>query len=885
MDSEATLLSHYNLNTLHPTEWPADKDEEDASLETSHERPSSKYISLQRGASVRHSVPGAQVNKNNIESVVQKDEADPLGGSGSIVQVLRHRGLPVEDNFRLRNRFLLSSTTFSPALYLSEIHQTASTQELLQGLDFLSRSIEEKSASLKVLVESNFERFVRAKATIDNVYSEMRQGKGDGSSDMNRSDRSSRQLGRPGMSLRNVSNVGNQRSQATNSAIGKNALVKESEYGLAGIKTPLVDATTKAEEIWAPAFGGRQREETLRSVLDAIEKNHDVLEAGALIDESIKKRDYVTLAAQYQRASKHAAEVKAVSDRAQNNQIHLSDDQIQQILITSRVWTDVQKRSEGFKEDVWTRLRSPDSYQGKDEHLELISILMQLGVPENPIPIWLKSRNEHLKQKINSIFEQARIELEVHRRRLASSRKPSANQIATELRRAVNARHNDEETNLDNMAIIRFWDKVCGALDSLLSVRTGVLAEVLEYTTSVSSAIDGKLSHNLPAGVDGSSRKHHKLSSDEVRQLEDGVLALFTIFRKQIHALFVEAPLEDMSVLFEAAFDPSASVSSTRGTRLGMRSEDMPAATAQSGEFWEKFAFWPPRGNSLSGSTFLSKIVNLVAAGASEIGANDFALKDEGTLAQLRNLISDVRERSITAICAAWVADSESCRELEDWTRSAEAKDLTKLPSYFDAYESRMLDNLQSVIILRIAQSMVIPISPPRHLETVQRAFKTSLYKSFTGIMENAASPAPQDTSSGDYALASASMQSSATDGMQETINVTNIVCIDQIIHCAELISIAERPQAPHHVELSMPPIRDRPQTNHTIRIQIQSTHARRCQSLPRRPWSNERTRLPGVCPANHRRTSPRYHEWDHLTHLRSYQHPHSPPRRQSLCL
>src|SRR5438105_8128515 len=72
------------------------------------------------------------------------------------------------------NRFLLSSTTFSPALFLSQMHATADTKSLLNGLDVLSRSIDQKSASLKVLVESNFERFVRAKATIDNVYKEMK---------------------------------------------------------------------------------------------------------------------------------------------------------------------------------------------------------------------------------------------------------------------------------------------------------------------------------------------------------------------------------------------------------------------------------------------------------------------------------------------------------------------------------------------------------------------------------------------------------------------------------------------------------------------------------------------------------------------------------------
>ena len=82
--------------------------------------------------------------------------------------------LPPPTDKEIGNRFLLSSTTFSPSLFLSQVHASASTQDLLQGLDVLSKSIDQKSASLKVLVESNFERFVRAKRTIDNVYKEMK---------------------------------------------------------------------------------------------------------------------------------------------------------------------------------------------------------------------------------------------------------------------------------------------------------------------------------------------------------------------------------------------------------------------------------------------------------------------------------------------------------------------------------------------------------------------------------------------------------------------------------------------------------------------------------------------------------------------------------------
>ena len=175
--ADANVLNNYNLTNAYPTEWPKELDESDGEETTAGgvRRSRSRYSALERNASDRRSVvPGSQRTGDGRANLVQKDEADPLGGVTSVAQSLSKRGLPVEQDMKLRNRFMLSSTTFSPAYFLSQTHSNDSTEDLLRGLDFLSKSIDQKSASLKVLVESNFERFVRAKATIDNVYTEMR---------------------------------------------------------------------------------------------------------------------------------------------------------------------------------------------------------------------------------------------------------------------------------------------------------------------------------------------------------------------------------------------------------------------------------------------------------------------------------------------------------------------------------------------------------------------------------------------------------------------------------------------------------------------------------------------------------------------------------------
>ena len=105
---ETKLLNHYKLPSLDPTEWPDDKNDEDSSDEeivkigTQRRTSKARYSALNRNATLRSSVPGAERSKDGKESYVQKDEPDPLGGGQSVISVLRMRGLPVEEDGKLR---------------------------------------------------------------------------------------------------------------------------------------------------------------------------------------------------------------------------------------------------------------------------------------------------------------------------------------------------------------------------------------------------------------------------------------------------------------------------------------------------------------------------------------------------------------------------------------------------------------------------------------------------------------------------------------------------------------------------------------------------------------------------------------------------------------
>ena len=553
MASEEVTLTYYNLKNPFPTEWPAeldDSDIEDAPVTSNVQksllrRSKTRYSALERAGSDRRSlVPGTEKIGDGRENLVQRDEPDPLGGTDSVVRVLRQKGLLVDDDPRIRNQFLLSSTTFNPQRYLSQIHSDASTQSLVQGLDSLSRSIDQKSASLKILVESNFERFVRAKTTIDNVYAEMRSQGMEREAEKPRGH--SRVTSRSSAHGRSISG---QVPPTPNKGINKplpsdkrkHALAKESEYGIQGIKAPLTEATVRAEEIWGPALGGREREEGLRVAMDSIQKGQEMFEVSAAISDCIKRKDYNELVNAYSRARRFAEEAQAMS-KSPHGALALTQGQVYHLVIAARVTSEIDDKVHEFKRDVWKRLATFHGYsitEDSEESMALIRILLELGVEDNPISVWLLSICDHLKSKVSASFARARVEIEVLRRRLAS------NESSREIYHLRN-----RGPPLDMPDIIELWELSHSSLNNILSTNNGVLAEVINFWGKAQTFIDGKAQKSLPNGIHGDSRKYHHLSIDVVKDLQGGIVELVDLIRESLFAFFADQPVEDISMLY-----------------------------------------------------------------------------------------------------------------------------------------------------------------------------------------------------------------------------------------------------------------------------------------------------------------------------------------------
>ncbi|KAK3306970.1 exocyst complex component Sec5-domain-containing protein [Chaetomium strumarium] len=751
-DLERTVLDFYQISTLNPGQWPAEKDND-----SDANRRKSRYQALERAVSTRSSiVPGSENSGSGVGNLVQRDEPDPLGTTDSVVRTLKHLGVPLQDDLRLRNRFLLSSTTFSPALFLSQMHATADTQSLINGLEVLSKSIDQKSASLKVLVESNFERFVRAKATIDNVYKEMKYRGADPTPTRARghSRHASRASFRSGSGPQPLNSP---HSPATDPR-RKNALIKESEFGVLGIKAPLLDVSAKAEDVWGPALGGREKEEHLKTVASCLDQYKEYVETSAAISDSIKRKDHETLVEEYTKARKFADEAKRLAEEVRSSQP--TDDQLYRILLAARMWHDVEEQIQVLKRDIWRRLISPYNMakadnagqHDTDQHMELISLLLELGVEDNPIWVWLLSRYDYLKSKIQSTAERAKVEIEILRRRLANAEKPSPQTIASHMRTLGRQAIETTSKTFDSADVVELWEMNVSFLTNLLSSQ-GILGEVLEFWQTVQGFIDGKTQRTLPVGYNGESQDHHRLSQQGTTDLQKGTVELISMLRENVLMFFAGPPPEDLSLLLSPMPPHSpgtpgaASISSSlspRDPRFNLDPSNPPPPSPKRGEAWEKFAFWPPWSNSLSGVHFLSKMLVLVGSGASDMASvSPVGRGDTAELERIKTLVGVARERCVTALCAAWNRDAENIKYVEDWNRSPDSRDVTKMPASFAAFEGALLSGMQKILYISDAMSkpgagdIVLP-PPTKLLQMVRSQYVTTLYKALSGMVENA---------------------------------------------------------------------------------------------------------------------------------------------------
>ncbi|CAH7672211.1 exocyst complex component Sec5-domain-containing protein [Phakopsora pachyrhizi] len=412
IDEEA-LLRTYRISNLKPTRW-----QDVNPLETGHGLGPSSSSALRSA----------------------RTEEDPLG----LIRGPILTDAPAE----LRSLASTNSKNFNPKTFLSTVHPNASFGDLKRAGARLRDSLEQRSEALKILVESESDRFVSVKAALEYVIEEMRSG----------------------------------------------PLLPESDYFTATFMESLRLATSKADQVYTPILENRKKADRLRSTLGVFERSKFFFNLPGTLIEAIEAERYDTALLAYKRGRNM---LDTRPDQALNLPAPKNPEELaQQKRIFDKVWSEVEKVMDEFKAKLLDKLCSSEENPQTVEEIEKsISIISELAPMDDPAWNFCENQHKTVMEKLTRAFNVAAGQTQAVLDRLNSS-SLSEEKKMTELRRSVFL---IESTNgIDtSLSSIDSWDSEgWSALLSLLQNSSELLSkEINLYWKVVKAYMDGKYKH------------------------------------------------------------------------------------------------------------------------------------------------------------------------------------------------------------------------------------------------------------------------------------------------------------------------------------------------------------------------------------------------------
>jgi exocyst complex component 2 len=335
---EVALLKAYNLDSLEPTVW----------------------------SDVDHA------SGNDVQNQLTSDEPDPLGLRGvlSIARLVDKEALPLVHP---------SSKTFEPKVFLSSVHPDATFADLNTGSAYLKQSIGQRSGALKILVESNFDKFVAVKATTDGVFREMSEQK-------------------------------------------EGPLREENDHGVRQLKEVLGNASAKADQVFMPVLENNLKAMKLRSTLGVFERSRFFFNLPGSLDEAIQAGRYEQAVRDYKRgkylmdsrpgqllafgslsAMPTAANIKGQQDAATAERGSNVKQVAAQQRVFGKVWEAVEATMKDMREILLRQLQ--ESRRSVEEQEKTIEILLDLDVDRDPVAVFLQSQHDHIRNLMRKSFE------------------------------------------------------------------------------------------------------------------------------------------------------------------------------------------------------------------------------------------------------------------------------------------------------------------------------------------------------------------------------------------------------------------------------------------------------------------------------------------------
>ncbi|KAK7203423.1 exocyst complex component Sec5-domain-containing protein [Myxozyma melibiosi] len=591
------------------------------------------------------------------------------------------------------------------------------------------------------VLQRNFDVFVKMKSTVDTAYLEMK----------------------------------------------RDFLQERKNWGVASISNSIEDANERAVWIMKPIVDSKVASDRLKATLSLIDRHRYLFDLPASLQNSISTGDSDLVVRDYRRGRALTEEIRTLPHSSE-----LTDYYVQQRRVIERIWGEVEIVIEDYKSDVWQKLIGATA--DDSSYLSYITILLEIGVEDNPILVWLGEQIKNLKKRMKDTFHELNKFLYALQQDLEKAEKPSQNSTIYYFLNAIKLSIDSAEIMRDSPEIVMTWSRMSQVIDEVVKYFG---KQIKNFWLCASGFLDGQTQKNLPTGINGESKVHLSFSKEQENQLRTESKEIVELFSSSITEFFLNtvseceekakrklmqtAETEDFDLSERKENQPTISessgnsvmnlknpsvaslsasamlASSLKNDRIAdaqkymtsdrrprtpplpvQQQEQQPPPSPGSLKNFELYAFLPTSSNAISATYFLAQIVGSVGTVASDLSNLAISSKHVETL---RNLVSTVRERCTSACCLAWQQDAKRLNILEDW-RVAPSRRGTRLPTLFLAYQTAVWQGLHRVMYVENAEKKadVHVVMPPssKIVSNIKTQFVNSIFLVLDGLMHDA---------------------------------------------------------------------------------------------------------------------------------------------------
>ncbi|KAI9006936.1 exocyst complex component Sec5-domain-containing protein [Hyaloraphidium curvatum] len=361
----------------------------------------------------------------------------------------------------------LSSKSFDPSFFLRTVHANTSVEDLERGLKFLESTIGERRDLLRAMVKKDFDRFVNAKSSIDDICRQMRLG-GDANWEM----------------------------------------------GLLELNKHLYSVTSKAEEVFHPVIERRTRAEKLRLTVSLLERWKFFFNLPGTLQQAVRKGKIDVAVRDYQKGL-HLMKSMGLKDSGRDAAKAVSTLTEDQRRVFGSVWAEVDDIVTHLRDVLMDRLM--DYSAPLEEHEKTISYLVNLNPAEDPVGVFLDSRfkwiSGRLLEAYNDYLTKVTADLKPSRTYTGSTQAPDVLQYLAFVDAASGGRSVDLNHFVDDSLDSALWNSTVSLVNALSSLVSTWLPDFWRLARDF---VDGKFT-KMTGHPTGASTRRKKPAADVLR--------------------------------------------------------------------------------------------------------------------------------------------------------------------------------------------------------------------------------------------------------------------------------------------------------------------------------------------------------------------------------